>query len=89
MKELLDKAVGAKPTSRTSTKYSMRAGWFLFLSIVAITVFGLYLGIITSDNIVTIIWAYLITAAALFGINMTRVTVENVKEKDTKKENST
>lgn len=84
MRGLLDKALGVPENSRTSTKYTMRAGWFLILSIVGVTFFGVYIGIITDANIISLVWAYLITAAAMFGINMTRVTVENVKEKSVK-----
>ena len=89
MNRLINKLISANKTSRTSTKYSMRAGWFLFVSVVALTAFGLHLGIISATNIVAVVWAYLITAAGMFGINMTRVTVENVKDKELQKTKET
>lgn len=81
MWRLLDGLFGIEKESRTSTKYAMRAGWLLIVAIIAVTFMGLNLGFIGAGNIVEVIWAYFITAGSLFGINVTRVTIENVKAK--------
>lgn len=82
----LDRIIGLREDSRTSTKYSMRAGWFLFVVVTILIFLSLHIGLITPDNLMSVINALLITAASLFGINLGRITAENVKQKDVEKE---
>lgn len=80
MGRFLNKVFGIDEHSRTSTQYSMRAGWFLLITAVGLAYWGLHKGLLSEKNMLEVIWAFFITAGAFFGVNITRITVENVKK---------
>ena len=76
---LIDRITGAETKkSRTSTIYSMRAGFLVITAAIVLTFVGLRLGFVNGGNFVEILWAYFIFTASLFGINMVRIGAENV-----------
>ena len=72
--------------TRTSTKFTFYAGAALVATAIIITFVGFYTGAINQTNIVEVLYALLLSAAAFLGINLTRVTAENLATINTAKE---
>lgn len=64
--------------TRYSTYYSSRVGIALVVTMILLTGFSAFKGTINSSNISDILWVYSISAAAYFGLNLTRVTAESI-----------
>jgi len=63
---------------RNTTKYVFNIGYVLISYVLLAVTYGIYAGLVTDANFVAVILAILATGAAFFGINVTRVTAENV-----------
>ncbi|WP_159065929.1 hypothetical protein [Deinococcus ficus] len=75
--------------TRTSTKYTMIVGYVLVATVIGSVVGGFLTGAINESNIISLIWALLLTAAAFLGINLTRVTAENLATINTARDAAT
>lgn len=67
-----------KKKLRTSTTFTMVVGGILVLQAVLIGIFVVATGALQGGEIVSLVYAYLIGGAAFFGINIGRITAENV-----------
>lgn len=63
---------------RSSTKFAFNVGYVLIGTAVISIIIGFFVGAINANNIIELIWALLLSAAAFLGINLSRVTIENV-----------
>lgn len=63
---------------RNSSKFTFYIGYILVAAAVVSVILGFLTGAVNSTNIVELVWALLLSAAAFLGINLSRVAVENV-----------
>ncbi|WP_156372901.1 hypothetical protein [Deinococcus sp. Leaf326] len=63
---------------RKSTQFTFMLGYVLVAAAVGVIVMGFVTGSINSTNIVELVWALLLSAAAFLGINLSRVAAENI-----------
>lgn len=65
-------------TTRSSTKFAFNIGYILIAYVLVMITYGMSAKLVTADNFVPVILAVLGAGVSFFGINLARVTTENV-----------